>query len=140
MSNPECEIKIIKESWNRDSWSFDLDKLNISKAGYQLALHSWREFTKKGLCLHIRSIYSYLNTPEAYQELYNSFIKVKTEPLQLIILEDDDDSVLTPLEWRHKIYQEKIVAARKSVLSDSNIQIFCHIFDAVVQDKSIYPI
>ncbi|VFP80183.1 DNA polymerase III subunit gamma/tau [Candidatus Erwinia haradaeae] len=140
LRNSEIEIKIVEESWNRDAWSSDLDKLNIPEVGYQLALHSWREFTKQGLCLHIRSIHSHLNTPKAYQELYNSFIKGNVEPLKLIILEDDDPSMLTPVEWRHKIYQEKIVEARKSVLRDSNIQTLCHIFDAVVQKNSIQPI
>ncbi|VFP87229.1 DNA polymerase III subunit gamma/tau [Candidatus Erwinia haradaeae] len=135
--NQDIEAKIVKESWSLDSWSSDLDKLHIPEVGYQLALHSWREVIKQGFCLHIRSSHSHLNTPKAYQELYDSLIKVNSESLKLIILEDDNHSVLTPLEWRYKIYQEKIVAARKSIINDSNIQSFCYIFHAVVQENSI---
>ncbi|WP_157883602.1 DNA polymerase III subunit gamma/tau C-terminal domain-containing protein [Candidatus Erwinia haradaeae] len=139
ISNPEFVLKIIEESWKRDTWSADLDRLNIPDVGYQLALHSWREVTTRGFCLHIHSIHSHFNTPQAYQALYNSLTKAKTVPLKLIVLEDDKFSILTPLDWRYKIYEEKLVAARKSVFNDTNIQTLCHFFDASVEENSIWP-
>ena len=59
------------------------------------------------------------------------------QPVELTIVEDDNPAVLTPLEWRQAIYEEKLAQARQSIESDTHIQTLRRFFDADWMKK--YP-
>ncbi len=62
------------------------------------------------------------------------------ETVELSVVEDDNLAVLTPLEWRQAIYDEKLAQARQSIIADSHIQALCRFFDADLDEESIRPV
>lgn len=61
-------------------------------------------------------------------------------PVELLITEDDNPAVRTPLEWRQAIYEEKLAQARQSILADTTIQTLRRFFDAELDEESIRPV
>lgn len=138
--HPELVAKLVAESLERDAWAAEISALTIPKLVQQLALNAWKQTTEKGICLHLRSAQSHLNSPSAQKALQDALNIVAGCPIELTVVVDDDPAVLTPLEWRQKIYQEKLVQARQSINSDVHIQTLRKFFDAEIDDDSIRPV
>ncbi|MEI2267046.1 DNA polymerase III subunit gamma/tau [Erwinia sp. CGal63] len=137
---PELMAKLAAESQQRDAWAAEIAGLTLPKLVQQLALNAWKEQTENGVCLHLRSSQRHLNSPSAQKALSEALSAAAGRPVELTLIEDDNPAVLTPLEWRQKIYEEKLAQARQSIIADNHIQTLCRFFDADVDEESIRPL
>ncbi|CBJ80737.1 DNA polymerase III, tau and gamma subunits; DNA elongation factor III [Xenorhabdus bovienii str. Jollieti] len=138
---PELAEKLAVESKQRDSWSAEIDKLNIPKLVQQVALNAFKEqIDESRFCLHLRSKQRHLNSASAQQMLSEALSELHGKPIELRIIEDDNPAVKTPLEWRQAIYEEKLAQARQSIISDRTIQTLQQLFDAELDEESIRPV
>ena len=137
---PELIVKLTEESLERDAWAAEIATLTMPRLVQQLALNAWKEVTDGGVCLHLRSSQRHLNSPSAQKALNDALNNAAGHPIELTVVEDDNPAVLTPLEWRQKIYEEKLAQARQSIIADNNIQTLRRFFDADVDEESIRPV
>jgi len=137
---PELIVKLTAESLERDGWAAEIATLTMPRLVQQLALNAWKEVLENGVCLHLRSSQRHLNSPSAQKALNEAMNNAAGHPIELTVVEDDNPAVLTPLEWRQKIYEEKLAQARQSIIADNNIQTLQRFFDADVDEESIRPV
>ncbi|AUX92686.1 DNA polymerase III subunit gamma/tau [Mixta gaviniae] len=137
---PELAARLAEEALQRDAWAAEIATLTLPKLVQQLALNAWKEETAQGICLHLRSSQRHLNSASAQQVLTDALSQSSGKPVELSIIEDDNPAVLTPLEWRQKIYEEKLAQARQSIIADSHIQTLRRFFDADLDEESIRPV
>ncbi|OKP04410.1 DNA polymerase III subunit gamma/tau [Xenorhabdus eapokensis] len=137
----ELVEKLAIESKQRDPWAAEIDKLHIPKLVQQVALNAFKEQVDENrLCLHLRSKQHHLNSASAQKALTEALSELHGKPIELIIIEDDNPAVKTPLEWRQAIYEEKLAQARQSIISDKTIQTLQQLFDAELDEESIRPV
>ncbi|MEY1577984.1 DNA polymerase III subunit gamma/tau [Providencia manganoxydans] len=138
---PELAMKIIEEGRERDSWSAEIAQLKIPKLVEQLALNSYIErIGESQMVLHLRSTQRHLNKPSAQEALQSALSQHYGHPVELNIVQDDNNEVKTPLEWRQAIYEEKLAQARQSIIADKTIQKLRSMFDAQLDEESIRPV
>jgi len=137
---PELAARLMEEAQQRDAWAAEIAALPLPKLVQQLALNAWKESTEQGVCLHLRSTQRHLNSTSAQQVLAAALSDAAGQPVELTIIEDDNPAVLTPLEWRQAIYEEKLAQARQSIISDTHIQTLRRFFDADLDEESIRPV
>lgn len=138
---PELAVKIIEEGRERDSWSAEIAQLKIPKLVEQLALNSYIErIGESQMVLHLRSAQRHLNKPSAQDALQNALSQHYGHSVELNIVQDDNNEVKTPLEWRQAIYEEKLAQARQSIIADKTIQKLRSMFDAQLDEESIRPV
>ncbi|MEB6380489.1 DNA polymerase III subunit gamma/tau [Leclercia adecarboxylata] len=137
---PELSAKLAEESLARDGWAAEVSKLKLPKLVEQVALNAWREQDGNRICLHLRPGQRHLNSASAQQVLTEALSTLQGTPVELTIIEDDNPAVLTPLEWRQAIYEEKLTQAREAIIADNNIQTLQRYFDAELDEESIRPI
>ncbi len=137
---PELALKLAQEAALRDSWSAEIEKLQLPKLVQQLALNAWKEQQGPQICLHLRPALRHLNSTGAQKALTEALMQLQGETVELTIIEDDNLTQRTPLEWRQAIYEEKLEQARESLNNDNNIQTIKRFFDAVLDEDSIRPV
>ncbi len=138
---PELAARLAAESLSRDAWAAEIDSLPLPKLVQQLALNAFREMPQEGeVHLHLRSSQRHLNTAAAQKALADALAAHYGRPIHLVVTEDDNPAVRTPLEWRQAIYEEKLAQARQSIMSDANIQTLRRFFDAELDEESIRPV
>lgn len=137
---PELALKLAQEAALRDNWSAEVERLQLPKLVQQLALNAWKEQQGPKICLHLRPVLRHLNSIGAQKTLAEALTQLQGETVELTIIEDDNLTQRTPLEWRQAIYEEKLEQARESLNNDNNIQTIKRFFDAVLDDDSIRPV
>ncbi|WP_210081226.1 DNA polymerase III subunit gamma/tau [Pantoea endophytica] len=137
---PELALRLAEEAQQRDAWAAEIAALTLSKLVQQVALNAWKEVGEAGVTLHLRSSQRHLNSASARQALAEALSQSAGQPVELTIIEDDNPTVLTPLEWRQAIYEEKLSQARQSIESDTHIQTLRRFFDADLDEESIRPV
>ncbi|WP_409306453.1 DNA polymerase III subunit gamma/tau [Pectobacterium sp. B1J-3] len=138
---PELAARLAEESLTRDEWAAEIHRLTLPKLVQQLALNAFREMPEPGkIHLHLRSSQRHLNSPAAQKALTDALTAHHGYPIELFVTEDDNPEVLTPLEWRQAIYEEKLAQARQSILADNTIQTLRRFFDAELDEESIRPV
>lgn len=137
---PELAARLAAEAQQRDPWAAEIASLPLPKLVQQLALNAWKETTSTGVCLHLRSSQRHLNSASAQQVLAAALSEAAGQAVELSVVEDDNSSVLTPLEWRQAIYEEKLAQARQSITCDTHIQTLQRFFDADLDEESIRPV
>lgn len=138
---PEMALKLAQEACERDSWSAQIEKLNVAKLVEQLALNAVKEKPAPGqVRLLLRSSQRHLNTDRAKEQLSEALSQLAGAPVTLEIIENDDKTRLTPLEIRQAIYDEKLAQARQSLQDDKNILQLRRLFGADLEDDSIRPL
>jgi DNA polymerase III subunit gamma/tau len=137
---PELAARLAEEVQQRDPWAAEIALLPLPKLVQQLALNAWKEVTESGVCLHLRSSQRHLNSASAQQVLSEALSQHAGQRVELSVVEDDNSSVLTPLEWRQAIYEEKLAQARQSITCDTHIQTLQRFFDADLDEESIRPV
>ncbi|ARJ40833.1 DNA polymerase III subunit gamma/tau [Pantoea alhagi] len=137
---PELAARLAEEALERDAWAAEIATLTLPKLVQQLALNAWKEETAQGICLHLRSSQRHLNSTSAQQVLTEALSNASGKSVELTIIEDDNPAILTPLEWRQKIYEEKLAQARQAIIADSHIQTLRRFFDADLDEESIRPV
>ncbi|MBA5237632.1 DNA polymerase III subunit gamma/tau [Pectobacterium aroidearum] len=138
---PELAARLAEESLERDAWAAEIHRLTLPKLVQQLALNAFKESEEAGkVHLHLRSSQRHLNSPAAQKTLADALTVHYGHPVELLITEDDNPAVRTPLEWRQAIYEEKLAQARQSILADTTIQTLRRFFDAELDEESIRPV
>ena len=137
---PELAQRLADEAQQRDAWAAEIAALTLPKLVQQLALNAWKEQGDNRVCLHLRSSQRHLNSGAARQALAEALSHAAGQTVELTIIEDDNSAVLTPLEWRQAIYEEKLSQARQSIISDTHIQTLRRFFDADLDEESIRPV
>ncbi|BES83962.1 DNA polymerase III subunit gamma/tau [Pectobacterium araliae] len=138
---PELAARLAEESLERDAWAAEIHRLTLPKLVQQLALNAFKESDEAGkVHLHLRSSQRHLNSPAAQKTLVDALTAHYGYPVELLITEDDNPAVRTPLEWRQAIYEEKLAQARQSILADTTIQTLRRFFDAELDEESIRPV
>lgn len=138
---PELAARLAEESLERDAWAAEIHRLTLPKLVQQLALNAFKESEEAGkVHLHLRSSQRHLNSPAAQKTLADALTAHYGHPVELLITEDDNPAVRTPLEWRQAIYEEKLTQARQSILADTTIQTLRRFFDAELDEESIRPV
>ncbi|ORM68481.1 DNA polymerase III subunit gamma/tau [Pantoea rwandensis] len=137
---PELTLRLAEEAQQRDAWAAEVVALTLPKLVQQVALNAWKEVGENSVTLHLRSSQRHLNSASAKQALAEALSLSAGQPVELTIVEDDNPAVLTPLEWRQAIYEEKLVQARQSIESDTHIQTLRRFFDADLDEESIRPV
>ncbi len=130
MKMSELAAKLAAEAIERDAWAAQVSQLSLPKLVEQVALNAWKEESDNAVCLHLRSSQRHLNNRGAQQKLAEALSTLKGSTVELTIVEDDNPAVLTPLEWRQAIYEEKLAQARESIIADNNIQTLRRFFYA----------
>ncbi|MEQ9887006.1 DNA polymerase III subunit gamma/tau [Pectobacterium zantedeschiae] len=138
---PELAARLAEESLERDPWAAEIHRLTLPKLVQQLALNAFKESEEADkIHLHLRSSQRHLNSPAAQKTLGDALTAHYGHPVELLITEDDNPAVRTPLEWRQAIYEEKLAQARQSILADTTIQTLRRFFDAELDEESIRPV
>lgn len=138
---PELANKIMFEVKERDPWSAEIYQLKMPKLIEQLTLNAYKKsLNETEICLHLRSTHRHLNTKPTHKALTKTLTELYGKPIKLIIIDDNNVAIKTPLEWRRLIYKEKLTQARQSIFMDKTIQALCKLFDAQLDEKSICPI
>lgn len=137
---PELAARLAEEAQQRDPWAAEIAALPLPKLVQQLALNAWKEQTAQGVVLHLRSSQRHLNSSSAQQALSAALSAAAGQTVELAVIEDDNPAVLTPLEWRQAIYEERLTQARQSIISDTHIQTLRRFFDADLDEESIRPV
>ncbi|MEE3650782.1 MULTISPECIES: DNA polymerase III subunit gamma/tau [unclassified Brenneria] len=138
---PELAARLAEEAQERDEWAAEIHRLSLPKLVQQLALNAFRERPEAGkIHLHLRSSQRHLNSPAAQKALTDALSAHYGHPIALSVTEDDNPAVLTPLEWRQAIYEEKLAQARQSIMADNTIQTLRRFFDAELDEESIRPV
>ncbi|MDI6958487.1 MULTISPECIES: DNA polymerase III subunit gamma/tau [unclassified Pantoea] len=137
---PELALRLAEEAQQRDAWAAEIAALTLPKLVQQVALNAWKEVGENSVTLHLRSSQRHLNSASARQSLAEALSQSAGQTVELTIVEDDNPAVLTPLEWRQAIYEEKLVQARQSIESDTHIQTLRRFFDADLDEESIRPV
>ncbi len=137
---PELAAKLAAEAIERDEWAAQVSQLALPKLVEQVALNAWKEQNGSTVCLHLRPTQRHLNSPGAQQKLAEALGTLYGAPVELTIIEDDNSTQRTPLEWRQAIYEEKLAQAREAIIADNNIQTLRRFFDADLDEESIRPI
>ena len=139
--SPELAARLAEEAIERDEWAAIIHQLTLPKLVQQLALNAFLERPDAvTLRLHLRSAQRHLNSPTAQKTLLEALVTHYQTALTLSVIEDDDQAIRTPLEWRQAIYEEKLAQARQSIIADNNIQTLRRFFDAELDEESIRPI
>ncbi len=137
---PELAEKLAEEATVRDPWAAEVKQLHLPKLVEQVALNAWKEQNGDAICLHLRPAQRHLNSSGAQQKLTEAMTTLYGKPVELTIIEDDNPTIRTPLEWRQAIYEEKLAQAREAIIADNNIQTLRRFFDADLDEESIRPI
>ncbi|OAT48599.1 DNA polymerase III gamma/tau subunits [Proteus hauseri ATCC 700826] len=138
---PELAAKIAKESWERDAWAAEIEKMPLPKLIQQLALNAYKETVSENeVILHLRTKQKHLNSANALRTLTKALSELHGKAISLTIIEDDSPAVKTPLEWRQAIYDEKLALSRQSIITDKTIQTLQQYFDAELDEESIRPV
>ncbi|MGK2889580.1 MAG: DNA polymerase III subunit gamma/tau [Candidatus Malihini olakiniferum] len=138
---PELAAKLTEEAQARDTWAAEVQRLPLSKLVQQLALNAFKAESDEGtVTLHLRSSQRHLNSPSAQKMLLEALAAHYGKRITLVVVEDDDPSTLTPLEWRQTIYEEKLAQACTSLMTDKTIQMLRRFFDAELDKESIRPV
>lgn len=139
--NLELLEKITKEVINLDLWASEISSLSLPKLVKELALNTFKECTESNkICLHLRSARNYLNSLYAHKILEEELSNLYSKKIELNIIEDNNPEQKTPMEWQHKIYEEKLAVARQSIAGDNNIHMLYNFFNARLDEESIQPI
>ncbi|KAA6047837.1 DNA polymerase III subunit gamma/tau [Pantoea sp. Bo_7] len=137
---PELAARLAEEAQLRDAWTAEIARLTLPKLVQQVALNAWKDQHEQSVTLHLRSSQRHLNSAAARQAIQAALSQAAGQEVELTIVEDDNPAVLTPLEWRQAIYEEKLAQARQSLASDTHIQMLQQFFDADLDEESIRPV
>lgn len=138
---PKLVSHLVEESLQRDPWSAQVHRLMMPKLAQQLAQNAWKEDLAPGrVCLHLRSSQRDLNSTMVQSVLGEALSTDLGTQVELTVKEDDNPAMKTPLEWRQAIYEEKLMQARKAIMTDAHIKMLQCLFDAELDEDSIQPV
>lgn len=136
---PEMQSQLELEASGQDSWSCSVAQLAIPKLLKQLALNAAMEREGETVRLYLRTTQAHLKTPSNIKTLTQALSEHLAASVVLHI-EINDTHGVTPLEWRDKIYADKLAQAKQSLHTDPFVILAQQRFGATIDEASIRPL
>ncbi len=135
---PEMRKKLEQESIEQDEWCRIANALDVPRLVKQMALNASMKKERSDVVLTLRSEQAHLNKDKAQTLLADGLSQLIGSPINLTI--ELGEQGVTPLEWRDKLYTEKLTQAGQSLSDDPNVRFICQRFSAELDEESIRPI
>ncbi|MGL5337057.1 MAG: DNA polymerase III subunit gamma/tau C-terminal domain-containing protein, partial [Enterovibrio sp.] len=136
---PEMQRQLELEACEQDFWSRCVAQLPISKLLKQLVLNAAMERKEDIVHLYLRPSQAHLQTPSNIKILTQALSEHLAAAITLQI-EINDEQGVTPLEWRDKIYADKLAQAKQSLHTDPFVILAQQRFGAALDETSIRPL
>ncbi len=135
---PEMKKRIEQGSIEQDAWSRIACSLSITKRAKMLVLDSIMHQNENKVFLGVREKQKHLISDTITLELTHALKPYLGENIHLTV--EISQEGITPLEWRDKLYEEKLMKANQSLKDDPNVIFFCQRFMAKIDEDSIRPL
>ncbi len=137
---PELREKIIQITQKQDPWTDIVERSGVTGFSKELALNCFiKSQTEDELQLGLHSEKAHLKQDRNIKNLVDHLERLYEKPVKLSIFVEDSD-VLTPMDYRKKVYQELREQARTDLQQDKKLLLLQKEFDAKLDVESIRPV
>ena len=137
---PELREKIIQITQKQDPWTDIVERSGVSGFSKELALNCFiKSQTEDEIQLGLHSEKAHLKQDRNIKNLVDHLERLYEKPVKLSIFVEDSD-VLTPMDYRKKVYQDLREQARTDLQQDKKLLLLQKEFDAKLDVESIRPV
>ena len=137
---PELREKIIQITQKQDPWTDIVERSGVIGFSKELALNCFiKSQTEDEIQLGLHSEKAHLKQDRNIKNLVEHLERLYEKPVKLSIFVEDSD-VLTPMDYRKKVYQELREQARTDLQQDKKLLLLQKEFDAKLDVESIRPV
>ena len=137
---PELREKIIQITQKQDPWTDIVERSGVIGFSKELALNCFiKSQTEDEIQLGLHSEKAHLKQDRNIKNLLEHLERLYEKPVKLSIFVEDSD-VLTPMDYRKKVYQELREQARTDLQQDKKLLLLQKEFDAKLDVESIRPV
>jgi len=137
---PELREKIIQITQKQDPWTDIVERSGVIGFSKELALNCFiKSQTEDEIQLGLHSEKAHLKQDRNIKNLVEHLERLYKKPVKLSIFVEDSD-VLTPMDYRKKVYQELREQARTDLQQDKKLLLLQKEFDAKLDVESIRPV
>ena len=137
---PELREKIIQITQKQDPWTDIVERSGVIGFSKELALNCFiKSQTEDEIQLGLHSEKAHLKQDRNIKNLLEHLERLYEKPVKLSIFVEDSD-VLTPMDYRKKVYQDLREQARTDLQQDKKLLLLQKEFDAKLDVESIRPV
>ncbi len=137
---PELREKIIEITQKQDPWTDIVERSGVSGFSKELALNCFiKSQTEDEIQLGLHSEKAHLKQDRNIKNLVEHLERLYEKSVKLSIFVEDSD-VLTPMDYRKKVYQALREQARTDLQQDKKLLLLQKEFDAKLDVESIRPV
>ena len=137
---PELREKIIQITQKQDPWTDIVERSGVIGFSKELALNCFiKSQTEDEIQLGLHSEKAHLKQDRNIKNLVEHLERLYGKPVKLSIFIEDSD-VLTPMDYRKKVYQDLREQARTDLQQDKKLLLLQKEFDAKLDVESIRPV
>ena len=137
---PELREKIIQITQKQDPWTDIVERSGVIGFSKELALNCFiKSQTEDEIQLGLHSEKKHLKQDRNIKNLVDYLERLYEKPVKLSIFVEDSD-VLTPMDYRKKVYQDLREQARTDLQQDKKLLLLQKEFDAKLDVESIRPV
>ena len=137
---PELREKIIQITQKQDPWTDIVERSGVIGFLKELALNCFiKSQTEDEIQLGLHSEKAHLKQERNIKNLVEHLERLYEKPVKLSIFVEDSD-VLTPMDYRKKVYQDLREQARTDLQQDKKLLLLQKEFDAKLDVESIRPV
>ena len=137
---PELREKIIQITQKQDPWTDIVERSGVIGFSKELALNCFiKSQTEDEIQLGLHSEKAHLKQERNIKNLVEHLERLYEKPVKLSIFVEDSD-VLTPMDYRKKVYQDLREQARTDLQQDKKLLLLQKEFDAKLDVESIRPV
>ena len=137
---PELREKIIQITQKQDPWTEIVERSGVIGFSKELALNCFiKSQTEDEIQLGLHSEKAHLKQDRNIKNLVEHLERLYEKPVKLSIFVEDSD-VLTPMDYRKKVYQDLREQARTDLQQDKKLLLLQKEFDAKLDVESIRPV
>ena len=137
---PELREKIIQITQKQDPWTDIVERSGVVGFSKELALNCFiKSQTEDEIQLGLHSEKAHLKQDRNIKNLVEHLERLYEKPVKLSIVVEDSD-VLTPMDYRKKVYQDLREQARTDLQQDKKLLLLQKEFDAKLDVESIRPV
>jgi len=137
---PELREKIIQITQKQDPWTDIVERSGVIGFSKELALNCFiKSQTEDEIQLGLHSEKEHLKQDRNIKNLVDHLERLYEKTVKLSIFVEDSD-VLTPMDYRKKVYQDLREQARTDLQQDKKLLLLQKEFDAKLDIESIRPV
>jgi len=137
---PELREKIIQITQKQDPWTDIVERSGVIGFSKELALNCFiKSQTEDEIQLGLHSEKEHLKQDRNIKNLVEHLERLYEKPVKLSIFVEDSD-VLTPMDYRKKVYQDLREQARTDLQQDKKLLLLQKEFDAKLDIESVRPV